>query len=498
LDGDLSKSAQPPASSSLSRPIRDVLVIGGGLAGMSAACALSHAGYRVDLLERRPYLGGRASSYQHPGTGEVIDNSQHVLLGCCTNLKHFYKRIGVDKKIDWTDHITFLEPGGRRSVLQPNGMPAPWHSTASFFYTRMLGGRDKFVICRALGHLLRGPLADTPGTFADWLHAQHQTAAAVDRFWRPILVSALNDEPENVSAQYGSQIFHEALLKSPQAGYMGLSTVPLGDLYARATTFLQQRQSRVRLRASIERARYDAANGRWIAESLDERFEADAIIFALPFQGMQKLLPEISADRTVPAAQQLAKRLEQFEASPITGIHLWLDKVITDLPHAALLDSPIHWMFHKSRIQPATRGAQPGSYIEVVVSASTEMVKLSRQQILDLVLRELPKYFPAMHSTNVTKSVVVKEVNATFRSRAGIDRLRPSAVAPWPRSFLAGDWTATGWPSTMESAVRSGNLAAEALCKLAGRPQRFLQPDMKPTGLMRVIARRAKSYSTLD
>jgi len=457
---------------------------------MSAACALTHAGFRVTLLERRPYLGGRASSYQHPASGEVIDNSQHILLGCCTNLKAFYQRIGVDKKIDWTDRITFVEPGGRRSVLRPDGMPAPMHATASFLSAPMLSVRDKLSISTALLRLARGPLADTPRSFGEWLQERRQSSVAIDRFWRPILVSALNDEPGNISAHYGSMVFYEAFLKSPQAGYMGVATVPLGELYARAESFLRQRGSKVRLRAPVERVQYSSVSMRWTAEGLEEQYESDAIIFALPYQGMRKLLPEVAVDGISTGGPQLARELDRFEASPITGIHLWLDRVITDLPHAALLDSPIHWLFNKSRIQSAIWGARPGSYIEVVISASAETVGMSRQQVLDLALRELPRFFPAMSGAQVLKSVVVKEVNATFRAPAGGESTRPGPIAPWPRALLAGDWTATGWPSTMEGAVRSGHLAAEALTSLAGRPQEFLQPDMKPTGLMRFLGKR--------
>ncbi len=472
-----------------SRAVREVVVIGGGLAGLASACALSQAGYRVKVLERRPYVGGRASSYQHPGTGETIDNCQHVLLGCCTNLTDFYKRIGVDRKIDWTDKITFLEPGGRRSTLHPGGLPAPMHSTLSFLGAPMLEMRDKLSIARALNLLVPGALPESDKSFGDWLRANKQSAKAIDRFWRPILVSALNDEPDNVSRHYGSRVFHESLLKSPQAGYMGLSTVPLGELYERAVAFLEDRRSSVRLRASVERVQLDPVTGRWQVMTLEETFEADAIVFALPFQSMQKLVPEVYGVADQSAATQLANNLQRFRPSPITGIHVWLDRVITDLPHAALIDSPVHWVFQKSRIQPEKRGNTQGSYLELVVSHSLEMVNMSRQQVIDLAIRELLQYFPAMHGAQVLKTAVVKEINATFRVPPGIDQFRPRSIGPWPRTYLAGDWTATGWPSTMEGAVRSGYLAAEAICSIAGQPQRFLQADLPETGLMRLLSR---------
>jgi zeta-carotene desaturase len=240
----------------------------------------------------------------------------------------------------------------------------------------------------------------------------------------------------------------------------------------------------------VERARYHPALKRWTAECLEDRYDADAIIFALPFQGMLKLLPDVFADADAAEVAQLTQQLGRFGSSSITGVHFWLDRAITDLPHAALLDSPIHWLFNKSRLQLGTRGAQSVSYIEVVISASSEMVAMSRQQVLDMVLKELARFFPAISGARVLKNVVVKEINATFRAPAGGETARPRQIAPWPRAFLAGDWTATGWPSTMEGAVRSGHLAAEALTSMAGRPQRFLQPDMEPTGLMRLWGKR--------
>ncbi len=186
-------------------------------------------------------------------------------------------------------------------------------------------------------------------------------------------------------------------------------------------------------------------------------------------------------------AQQLAKDLGSFGHSPITGIHLWFDREITDLEHAILLDATIQWMFHKSRLQPEKRRGEPGSYVELVVSASKSMVEMPRQEIIDLALRELAEFFPVVAQAKLLKATVVKEVRATYSIRPQLDRLRPTAVSPWPRIYLAGDWVATGWPATMEGAVRSGYLAAEAVSRAAQQPAQFLQPDLAPTGLMRLL-----------
>jgi zeta-carotene desaturase len=470
-----------------SHSIRDVIVIGGGLAGLAAATSLSRAGFRTQVLERKPYVGGRASSYTHPATGEVIDNCQHVLLGCCTNLSDFYKRIGADETIRWSNSITFIEPGGRRSVLKPGMLPAPLHNTFSFLAAPMFDFRDKIAISNALQAMMRRPLAEEQRSFGDWLRAHKQPPRTIDHFWRPVLLSALNDELDNVSVQYASQVFHESLLKSQAGGSMGLATVPLGEIYSRAIALIEQLGGAVNLRASVEGLAYAEETSRWRVRTSDAAFEADAIVFALPFQSLHKLLPEIPGGEPA-AVARLAQDLDQLQPSPITGIHLWLDRVITELDHAALLDSPIQWLFQKSTIQPATRAGIEGSYVELVVSASVDMVSMSREEILELAVRELPRFFPAMHGAQVLKAVVVKEINATFRVPPGVDAYRPTAVSPWPRAFLAGDWTATGWPSTMEGAVRSGYLAAEALSQAAGKSQKFLQPDLPAGGLMRFLA----------
>ncbi|HWC19448.1 MAG TPA: FAD-dependent oxidoreductase, partial [Terriglobales bacterium] len=197
-------------------------IVGGGIAGLAAACALADAGFQVTVFERRPYVGGRASSYEHPGTGEIVDNCQHVLLGCCTNLLDFYRRIGALEKIRWFDKLTFIEPGGRRSEIGPSALPAPLHTSPSFLKAASLSAGDKVAIARAMFSLM-GPLpADSLKSFADWLHEHHQTQQSIDRFWKVVLVSAINEDLDRIAVRYGAQVFRESFLKSPEAGRMGV------------------------------------------------------------------------------------------------------------------------------------------------------------------------------------------------------------------------------------------------------------------------------------
>ncbi len=454
-----------------------VAVVGGGLAGLAAGSALAEAGFRVTLLERRPYLGGRASSYEHPGTGEVVDNCQHVLLGCCTNLVEFYKRIGVEKRIRWFDELNFIEPGGRLSVIRPSLLPAPLHNTISFLGAKFLRFMDKDAIARALLAMVNGLPKDTEESFRDWLVRHGQTEQAIERFWKVVLVSALNEDLERMSVRAAAQVFRESFLKSPQAGRMGVPTVPLTELYSAGGEYIRARGGEVELRASVESFEPDSAQVR--VRTAGAAREFDYAVMAVPFDSLERQLPEEAE------SQRLRMQIARFESSPITGIHLWFDREITGLEHAVLLDRTIQWMFHKSKLQD--RATQGGSYVELVVSSSKSLVNRQRQEILDMALAELKEFFPQVGEVKLTKATVIKEVHATYSALPLSDEYRPHSTTAWPRVFLAGDWTASGWPATMEGAVRSGFLAAEALTRAAGVEQKFLVPDLPPSGLMRVF-----------
>ncbi|HSA93974.1 MAG TPA: hydroxysqualene dehydroxylase HpnE [Terriglobales bacterium] len=458
---------------------RTVAVVGGGLAGLSAACALADVGFRVSLLERRPYLGGRASSYEHPGTGEVVDNCQHVVLACCTNLLDFYRRTGVEQKIRWYDRLTFLEPGGRQTVLGPSWLPAPLHAVPSFLSAASLGLADKLAIGRAMLHFLSSVPPDSGEPFLGWLRRHGQTQRAIDRFWKVVLVSALNEDLDRMCVPYAAQVFRESFLKSAAAGQMGVPTAPLTELYAAGIAYLEARGGQVRLRSTAES--FEPQADSVLLRSSVGDLRTDFAVLAVPFDVAARLLP------AQPEAEPLRAQLGRFETSPITGIHLWFDREVTDLDHAVLLDRTIQWMFHKSRILERRAGEGNGSYLELVVSSSKSLVEKPRNEILELALAELKEFFPKAAEARLVKSTVIKEVHATYSALPGSDDYRPGAATVWPRVFLAGDWTATGWPATMEGAVRSGYRAAEEVARAAGQPARLLVPDLPPTGFMRLF-----------
>jgi squalene-associated FAD-dependent desaturase len=473
-------------SSSQNNPQRTVTVIGAGVAGMSAACALAEAGYRVQLVERRGYLGGRASSYLHPGVNEVIDNCQHVLFGCCTNLIGFYKRIGVEKKIQWTSAMTMIEPGGRRSRLGPFAwgplrLPAPLHGAPSFLTAKAFTLRDKISLARAMRAMLQpAAMKDTGESLGDWLRRHKQTENAVNRFWRLVIASALNAEIDEIAVPYAAKVIRELFLNSAEAGSMGMSRVPLSELYAGAASYLAVRGGSVHLNTPVESAAWDEETSQWAIETRTGELVSEFVILALPFEATGKLLSHLPAAE---GAEKLAQQIERHEHWPLCSVHLWFDRAITDLEHAVLLDREIHWMYNQSKLQTG-RG---GNYIELVISATRAFAALSREAAIELSLRELAEFFPIVKEAKLLKVALVKEVRATFGVPPRIDAARPSAVSPWPNLFLAGDWVQTGWPSTMESAARSGHLAAEAVCAAAGESRQILNADLKPRGLMRFI-----------
>jgi zeta-carotene desaturase len=454
-------------------------IVGGGLAGLSAACALAEAGHKVTLFERRAFLGGRASSYEHPGTGEVVDNCQHVLLGCCTNLLDLYRRLGVEDKVRWYKRITFIEPGGRSSFIEASSLPAPFHTSLSFLRYKLLSLRDKVGIARALLGLMAGVPEDSRENFLSWLRGKGQTQAAIDRFWAPVLISSLNEELDKSSIKYSAMVFRDAFLKSAEGGKMGVPTAPLSELYGVAEEYIRARGGEVLLRSGVDAVSFGDDEVR--LRCGDRDFSFDYAISALPFHLLGRILPQSAA------AEELQEKLSHLRTVPITGIHLWFDREITKLEHAALLDRNIQWMFQKSKILTRSAASDGGSYLELVVSSSRQLMEMGRAEIIELSMKELAEFFPSVRDAKLVKATVIKEVHATFAPAPLSDEFRLTPASAWPRLFLSGDWTATGWPSTMEGAVRAGYLTAEALCKAAGDARPFAIPDLKAQGLMRLF-----------
>jgi zeta-carotene desaturase len=321
--------------------------------------------------------------------------------------------------------------------------------------------------------------ADSTESLGAWLKRNKQTRGAVERFWRLVIASALNAEIDEIALPYAAKVIRELFMNSAFAGSMGMSTVPLSDLYACVTPHLNERGGSVLLNTNVEGADWDEETLQWTVRTRTGEMLSDFVVVALPFEGMAKLLPGLPPAE---GADTLAGQIEKHEHWPICSVHLWFDRPITELEHAVLLDREIHWLYNQSVLQ-----GRDGNYIELVVSATRGFAALPRDEAIAQALMELTEFFPIVKEAKLEKVALVKEVRATFGVPPGIDASRPAAVSPWPNLFIAGDWARTGWPSTMESAARSGHLAAEAVCSAIWTPRSFLVADLKPTGLMQLF-----------
>jgi squalene-associated FAD-dependent desaturase len=474
-----------------------VIIVGGGLAGLAAAIRLVDRGLQITLLESRPRLGGRASSFPDPATGELVDNCQHVSMACCTNLADFMRRVGISSMMRREKELLILSPEGKLSRVRANLGPAPLHLARSFLSARFLSVGDKVRVGRALARLVRGR-DDRPGeSVADWLARHGQSPRAIELFWATILVSSLNERLDQMDVGHARKVFLDEFCRNRTGFQLEIPLVPLGELYGvRLETWLADHGVTVRLTTGVAAVVDDhdgAASG--VTLRSGESLAADFVVLAVPFDRLRSLVPEALQPR-LPALTQV----QELRASPITGVHLWFDRPVCPFDHVATPGRLIQWVFNHTAIQGRTTtravkgeqsepdqngGARPseGQYLQVVISASHELLTLDKLAIRDAVLRELGEIWPAARAAEVVRSWVVTEHGATFAVRPGVEAHRPRQRTPIDGLFLAGDWTDTGWPPTMEGAVRSGYLAAEGILTDLDRPTRLVRPGLK-TGLL--------------
>ena len=494
-----------------------VIVIGGGLAGLAGAVALADAGFEVELYERRPILGGRATSFIHPSSGERVDNCQHVLLGCCVNLLDFYARLGVADHIDFHETIPFIDESNRVSVIGPSGLPAPLHLLPSFLRLKTMGIRDKLSIVRTVAGMIRHVMrsrntgytethqaagaqhaaeaqhaADpSQDSMAAWLLAHGATKRAVEAFWKPFLISALNDELDDIDAEYGIGTAVRAFLLNRRGYEVGLPAVPLGDLYAPCIDYIERRGGRVVFNRGVTGISVHGGKVASISLQDGSTVDAGAYLSALPFDVLCRLLPASQASNPYFAI------LTGLSVSPITAVHVWFDRPVTELDYAAVIGRRIQWIFNQSNRHAGANAMEKpsanvmeneGAYLGLVVSASDEWMKMPRQIIIDEAMEDLRSLLPAVRKAELLKAIVVKEGRATFAPKPGCDALRPGPSSPLSNFFLAGDWVQTGWPATMESAVRSGYQGAEALLRTQGVRSPILKSELPAAGLMKWLA----------
>lgn len=496
-----------------------VAIVGGGLAGLAAAVGLAENGLPVTLLESRPRLGGRASSIVDRTTGETIDNCQHVTMGCCTNFAHFCRTTGLDRFVRTEPVLYFVGPDGRTHEFAANGWPAPLHLAKAFRNLGYLTFRDRLAIARGLRSLaLKRRTATDSRSFAEWLRDHRQTPAAVEFFWHVVLVSALSESLDRIDVGHARKVFVDGFLANRQGWQVQIPTVPLDVLYgAELIEWLQRRGVTVRLQTGVERVVSEHDRIVTVELRSGERIAADDCILAVPHSVAPSLLPPGLIDHPT------LSRMQQLETSPIASVHLWFDRPITELPHAVFVGRLCQWVFRRSPplagrgpaadgegqhppsnalqadpaavpsiaaqwcavdpSQPSTRTPAPSaapnaSYYQAVISASRSLDGVPAEGIVARVVDELCEVWPAAQKARLIHGRVITERRAVFAPVPGVDRLRPPQQTPIANLQLAGDWTRTGWPATMEGAVRSGFLAAENVLRRRGRPVRLRRPDL--------------------
>ena len=482
----------------MSRPT--AIVLGGGLAGIAAAVRLASAGVAVTLVETRQRLGGRATSFVDPTTGQVLDNCQHVLLGCCTNLLDLYARLGVAQCIAWQKSIYFATPVDEPrtqwviDTLQADDLPAPLHLSASLLAFQGLKPGEKIALARAMLAMMRIGRTGRAGyhglTFARFLDDQGQPRSLVEKFWAPVGVGAVNETVERMPADYAMQVFQEGMLAHQEAWLMGLASVPLVKLYDPAEKVITAAGGQVLLSTSVQGFSTGADGSRVTGLQIDggRELHAEVCLSALPFDRVDKLLTP-----AMRAADARLARLGELTVSPILGIHLFFrcppDRPVMNLPHVALTRSPLHWVFNKS--MDVGEGGGMVQHLHGVISAAHDLVDQPAEAIMALALEEIARVFPRARGSKLHHARVIKEKRATFSARPGIAALRP-AQAPGPKGvrnlYLAGDWTATGWPATMEGATRSGYLAAAAALADLGLSPGDNVPDLPASAVYRMLA----------
>lgn len=467
-----------------------VAVIGGGLAGLAAAAALCERGCRVEMFEAKRRLGGRAGSFVDPQTGEQIDHCQHVAMGCCTNFLAFCRQTGIADLLSRHQNLHFFGPDGQRcDFAATNWLPPPLHLAPAFAGLQYLSRREQASIAAALMRLARLSTPDSPASpsIGQWLQSQSQSPRSIERFWQVILVSALGESLEYASLSAARKVFVDGFLAAASASDVLIPKVSLGELYdGRVADWLRKRGVLIHLDTPLQQLEGDAQRVQNIILGDGSRRKFDAFILAMTWRQLEKLLsPQLQG-----ALVSMFVVARDMASAPITSLHLWMDRPITNLPHAVLVGRLSQWVFATGeRKSPAAKGfadplsGSPAYHYQVVISASHDLAGRQRDDVLREVRTDLETIFPEARSARILQWRMITEHDAVFSVRPGLDLLRPAQATSISNLFLAGDWTATGWPATMEGAVRSGNLAAEAVLRSYDRENRILAADL-PRGLL--------------
>ena len=457
----------PPPESVAAPP--HVVIVGGGLAGLAAAAALADSDARITVVEARRRPGGRAASFEDPVAGGLVDACQHVAMGCCTNFLDLCRQAGLAAALRRDRTLWFIGPDNRRAACTPSRLlPAPLHLAPLLFGMRHFSLAEKAALARGMLRLARWRADGGVGpTALQWLRQAAQPEPVIRLFWQPVLESALGESIDLVDVAAARKVAVDGFLAHREAADLFVPTEPLGRLFGeRLVAWLAGRGVAFQTGRPVSGLERDAA-GRVTAVVHDRGpLPCDAAILAVPWRAAARLASDL-----VPRAD------ERFAGSPITAVHLWFDRDCIDLPHAVLVGRVSQWVFRPDD--------GPAGYCQVVISASRGLLDGDRDRLRDTVVAELRAAFPAARAATLVDARIVTDPTAVLSVRPGVEGVRPPARTAVPNLFLAGDWTATGWPSTMEGAVRSGRLAAVAAAEPLGVACRGLAPDLPVGRLLR-------------
>ena len=429
--------------------MKTVVIIGGGAAGIAAACRLAEQGKKTLLLERSPRLGGRAASFVHRATGEEIDYGQHVLMRCCTETAGLLARLGVGEDVSFQPRLRIpIVCGIRRTTLASSALPGPLHLLPGLLCYHPLTLGERLAAARA-GAALSRHAPPEARSFEEWLRNHRQGDNSIERLWNPICVAALNARTDTVSGAAAAKVIKDGFFK-PHGADLGLFTLPLSRLFAEAIPYLHARGGEIRLEARVEKIFIENGTATGVLLSDGGRIETSGVIAAVPPFDLSPLLPQEVAKATAFAA------MSRLHWSPIVNLHLWFDEPVMNTPFLIAVESPVQAIFNVSRMA----GNSGSTHIVLSQSAAREWILLSNDAIRNQLLATLEGLLPAIHSAQLLDSLVIRHPRATFLPSPGSEALRPKARTPINGLFLAGDYTATGWPSTLEGAVRSGQNAA--------------------------------------